>query len=212
MLGALQALLAALLFVAAGTLLIAGLAQQRRARRLARQAHMTGMKFAPEDPFDMLRACAGFALIQCGHSPRANNLIDGCCQGMRVRAFDFRYEVGHGTMRLTRHYAVVVVQSPSPDVVLWNQADRDGAPLTARQADGSVGAWTYRGRPEVARVAARACGDLADAAVSIEAHEGQLLFCTPVVRGEAAPAGIVPAVAAARTLHETLDQPGDDPH
>ena len=119
---------------------IMALMQIARTRRLAGEADAIGMRFAPEDPFDAPRRYADFALVNNGHSPRASNVMYGRLGGRAVRAFDFRYEIGHGTRRVTRHYDVVVIETDSelPASLMWHQDDREFAPLAVRsgaQAD-----------------------------------------------------------------------------
>jgi hypothetical protein len=175
----LTGILVLLMVAAIGSFVFMGLGQRRRRRALARQAHQWGMMFAAEDPFDIPRRYAGFGLIRSGHSPRAYNVIYGRREGVAVRLFDFRYEIGHGTHRLTRHYVVVVAETPVafPNVVLWHEADAEGAPLETRQVDGHVGPWSYRGADAAALRLGRACEPLTQRRLSVEAHGHTCLFC-----------------------------------
>ena len=174
-----------LILVAAITAAVLGLRQQRRTRRLARHAHNLQLRFASEDPFDVPRRYAAFGLMRSGHSAQAYNVIHGQRGGATVRAFDFRYEVGHGTRRLTRHYECLVVESPLPlaSVVLWHQRDADAAPMESRQIDGAVGDWAYRGPDAQAVQMAQAFAGLAQQDLSIESQPGIVLVCGPVRRG-----------------------------
>lgn len=173
---------------------VGGVLQVRRRDRLARAAHEAGLLFSAQDPFDIARRYAGFALIGAGHSGRATNVTYGRLDGLPVRAFDFRYEIGHGTRRSARHYAVVVVESPHPlaPFLLWRAQDADMAPLAARAPSGRLGDWDCRGlgaAPAVAKLPP----SLAHTATSIQAlpatelgQPGQsgtvLLACAPVRR------------------------------
>jgi hypothetical protein len=175
----LTGILVLLMAAAVGSFVVMGLGQRRRRRALARQAHEWGMMFAAEDPFDIPRRYANFGLIRSGHSPRAYNVIYGRREGVAVRLFDFRYEIGHGTHRLTRHYVVVVAEIAAslPNVVLWHEADAEGAPLETRQVDGHVGSWSYRGADAEALRLGRACEPLAQRRLSVEAHGQTMMFC-----------------------------------
>ena len=149
---------------------IAGFRQILRTRRLTRQANELGMQFAADDLFDIPRQYADFALISNGHSPRANNVSYGRLDGRRVRAFDFRYEVCHGTQRLTRHYMAIAIETDRvfPGVVMWNAHDADSAPLQARMADGRIACWIYTGSSETAAMLKDACHGMIDRDTSLE--------------------------------------------
>jgi hypothetical protein len=140
-----------------------------------------------------------FGLIRSGHSPRAYNVLYGRCDGIPVRLFDFRYEIGHGTRRLARHYAVVVAEASveSRNVVLWHQSDAEGAPLETRQVDGYVENWSYRGDDGSARALAQACQDLTGLGLSVESHEQAVLFCRPVSLPDRDPSACLDAVVSA---------------
>ena len=166
---------------------IMGLMQLGRTRTLGREAHALGMRFSAADPFDVPRRYADFALVSSGHSPRANNVTYGRLADWRLRAFDFRYEVGHGTRRATRHYSVIVVEADRelPAVLMWHDQDIEAAPLQARNSDAHVGSWTYRGNPELAAMLTNACIDFVEEGTSLEACDSALMVFTPVRRREA---------------------------
>jgi len=132
---------------------IMALMQIARTRRLAREAETLGMRFAAEDPSDLPRRYADFTLINHGHSPQASNVMFGRVLGRRVRAFDFRCELGHGPRRVTRHYDVVVVETDSslPESILWHHGDEEYAPLPVR-GDERIGDGFTRGDEAVARL------------------------------------------------------------
>ena len=172
---------------------IGGVLQVRRRDRLARAAHEAGLLFSADDPFDVARRYAAFVIIGAGHGGRATNVTYGRLDGLPVRAFDFRYEIGHGTRRSTRNFAVVVVESPDslPPFLLWRAQDADLAPLSARGPADRLDAWDCRG-PGAARAVARLSAGLTRATgiQALSAAElgqpGQpgtvLLACAPVRR------------------------------
>jgi hypothetical protein len=98
-----------------------------------------------------------------------------------VRAFDFHYEMGHGTRRATRHYSVVVAELGGglPDALLWHVAD-DAPPPGVADARDSIGRWVWRGDEALAADLGRACRGLAGRPVSVQAHGGRLMFALPV--------------------------------
>ena len=180
-----------------------GILQHFRSAAMARWAHESGMHFSPQDTFDVPRRCAAFAICSGGHSPQASNVTYGRLRGLPVRAFDFRYEVAHGTRRSTRHYCVVLVEAPCLEpVLMWNRLDADGAPPPARWPDGVRGDWSGRGDAAAARRLGDACSALASSGVSIEARAEGLMLCFPAHRGsrsyapwlEAAP-GLIDSLA-----------------
>ncbi|MCJ7544716.1 MAG: hypothetical protein MUP47_09185 [Phycisphaerae bacterium] len=148
---------------------IGGLLQVRRRDRLARAAHEAGLLFSAEDLFDVSRRYARFAVIGGGHGGRATNVTYGRLGGLPVRAFDFRYEIGHGTRRQGRHYAVVAVEAmePATPLLLWRWGDLDLAPLAARQATERLGDWDCRGQG-AAQAVAKLPEALAGAATGVE--------------------------------------------
>jgi len=164
---------------------IMGLLQRRRTRRIARKAHEMGMRFSSDDPFDMPRRYAGFALMGSGHSPKAGNVTYGRLDGQPVRAFDFRYEVGHGTRRLTRHYSVIVSETdtPTPPVLMWHEQDAECAPLAVRSSDRQTACWRYVGSEAIASALAEACMPLAEDGLSLQIFGTAVMFCVPKRRG-----------------------------
>ena len=161
-----------------------GLTMVRRTRRLARAAHERGMRFFRDDPYDVPRRYAGSAVISAGHSPRANNVIDGRFNGRPVRAFDFRCELGHGTRRMTRHYAVMAFEADraSEPLLMWQTSEEETPPLAARSPDGQLGRWQYRGNRRLAEALASSCEGLGDAPVSMEVR-GTALIAAAAAKG-----------------------------
>jgi hypothetical protein len=170
----LAVLAAAIVFFA-----VMGVAQRRRTRALARRAHAAGMQFAGDDPFDVPRRYADLALVTCGHSPRAHNVTYGRLEGLPVRAFDFRYEVAHGTRRVTRHYGVVVAEAGRelPDLLMWHDDDEAVGAMLSRETSRRVGQWACVGHSDLAlRLSAR-CPALTHGRMSLQTKGGKLMLC-----------------------------------
>ena len=184
---------AAVIIVLLGVLAVAmaffavmGLAQVRRTKALARAANEMGLQFSSDDPFDVPRRYADLALISCGHSGRANNVSYGRLHGLPVRAFDFRYEIGHGTRRIARHYSVVTAEVgvELPPALIWHVEDEAVSPLLAGRPTAHVDCWACQGDAEFARQLAEACRALADYFVSAQTQGSIMLLCAPVRKGE----------------------------
>ena len=141
------AVLVGVLLAASVSFAVMGLGKMLRRRRLARDAHESGMKFFPDDPYDVPRRYADFAVVSSGHSPCANNVTAGRLGGRALRAFDFRCELGHGTRRLTRRYSVAVAETSlaQASLLMWHTGDAELAPMAARDMQGRVGQWSFRG-------------------------------------------------------------------
>jgi len=165
--------------------LLMGLSKARRTRRLARLAHEQGRRFFRDDPYAVACRYAGFAMISCGHSPRAHNVTDGRLEGRPIRAFDFRCELGHGTRRVTRHFRVAAADLPAPpgDLLMWHDSDSEFAPLAARDSEGRLGAWNYRGRTDLAAAVAGALGGADPPASAVEVHGTTLMIAGRPRRG-----------------------------
>lgn len=178
------AALVGVLLAASVSFAVMGLGKMLRRRRLARDAHESGMKFFPDDPYDVPRRYADFAVVSSGHSPCANNVTAGRLRGRTLRAFDFRCELGHGTRRLTRRYSVVVAETrlAQPSLLMWHTGDAELAPLAARDMQGRVGRWSYRGSRELAEAVEPACRRLEQAQPSIEVRGAVVLIAAPVRR------------------------------
>ena len=177
-------LLTGILIAAVITFAVITIVRVRRTSRTAREAGEMEMRFSPEDPFDVPRRYADFALIGGGHSPKADNVTHGRIGGRYVRAFDFRYEVAHGTHRITRHYAVVIVElhRALPEVLMWNDDDTDSAPLQVRCGGGRIGCWSYRGEEELGRTLLEAAGGVADMGTSMQTCGNLFMLFAPVRR------------------------------
>jgi len=172
-------LLVGVLAAAVVAFAVTGALQRRRTRALARKAHEMGMRFSPTDPFDVPRRYAQFALISAGHSPRANNVIYGGVKGLPLRMFDFRYEVGHGTRRMARHYSVVMVETDQapPPMLMWNDLDAGNAPLDILWAELHLAGWTCLGDETLAETLADVCRPMAAEGVSVQVCRTTLMLC-----------------------------------
>ena len=135
------------LIAAVISFLVMGILHEKRTRKISAMAFACSFRFSREDPFDIPQRYRDFVLISCGHSPRAFNVTYGQVDSWTLRSFDFRYEVGHGTRRMSRLYSVVVIdtQLKLPDVMMWNYSDSDNAPLEIMQVDGHIGRWSFTG-------------------------------------------------------------------
>ena len=163
---------------------VMGLVQRGRTRRLARTAHEMNMHFSADDPFDVPRRYAGFALLAAGHSLRASNVTYGRLDGTPVRAFDFRHELGHGTRRITEHYGVIVAETDVPvrPVLMWHERDAEAAPLAARDSQRRIGCWRLVGDEAFGSFLSEACGPLAADDASIQTYGTAVMVCVPIRR------------------------------
>ena len=164
---------------------VIGLRRQRRVNTLARKAHEMRMRFSPADPFDLAQRYCRLDLISSGHSAHAENVAHGRLEGWPVRAFDFRYELGHGTRRLTRHYGVAVAETDLklPYVLLWHEKDLQAAPMPARKCTDRIRCWACAGQESAASVLAEACWPLAECLASAQCRGGTLMVCIPQKKG-----------------------------
>jgi hypothetical protein len=198
-----------------GSLGLIALGQARRSRRLARRAHEIALRFSYDDLFDVPRRYGTFCLMQAGHSSRAHNLIYGRRGSLPVRAFDFHYEIGHGTTRTTRRYWVVIVEMDQPlaPVILWNRLDGDLAPLEARLSDVEVRDWSCRGSLAAALAVCPILEAVASSGASLQSCGQAVMLCLPAHRKMLAEASQVEiATAAGRVLADHLNPPGNLPH
>lgn len=139
-----------------GALAYLGLSQRRRRLRLAQVAHHLGMRFSASDPFQISHRYGGFVLSSAGHSPLADNVIYGRYEGWNLRAFDYRFEAGHGTQRMVRRYSVIVADTDLvlPRTLLWHAQDDELLPLAVGRACEPAGPWAVvEGGPDAPAVA-----------------------------------------------------------
>jgi len=175
-------LLIGVLIASVVSFVVMGLRQLRRTNSLARKAHEMDLHFSPGDLFDVPRRYGGFALISNGHGPRAYNVTHGHIRSTPVRAFDFRYEVGHATRRTTRHYAVIVVQTRMAlgQLVMWHVDDTPAAPLSSSPGTRLVDKWICRGDLELARALTADGGPLGAQGASAEVRNDTIMFSLPI--------------------------------
>lgn len=175
------ALLVGVLVVSVFSFAVMGLRRHRRVAALARRAHQKRMRFSAADPFDVPRRYAAFELVRSGHSPHANNVTYGGLGGWAMRAFDFRYELGHGTRRLTRQYGVVVIETdlPWPGVLMWHEGDLQDGPMAARRCRRRHACWLCGGSEDLTRRLADLCWPLAEHRASVQVCGSILMFCLP---------------------------------
>lgn len=160
---------------------VMGIRQSRHSRRLARRAQERGLRFSAADPFEIPERYQRFDLLSRGHAPRAIHVSHGRIGGRNLRAFEFSYEVGHGTRRSTCRYAVILLETAAApgDVILWNHSDAERSPLRARDASERIGCWSFCGPAESARRWAAAMAPLGAEGVSLEIRGTAILFCLP---------------------------------
>ena len=204
-------LLFGVLLVATACFAVMGLAQVRRTRALARVAHEMGFQFSPDDPFDVPRRYADMALVSSGHSPRANNVAYGRLVGLGVRAFDFRYEVGHGPKRITKRYSVFTaeVDRQLPSALIWHLQDEALAPLSVRLPTAQVDCWSCTGDEEFARQLVEACRPLAEEGISAQTQGATILLCAPVRKEQRSRAISVARAAGVLRDIETRSRRGE---
>jgi len=178
----LMLLLICILLASVVSFAVMGWLQKRRSNALEARACEMNMRFSAEDPFDVPQRYAPFTVIGSGHSARASNVTYGRIDGWAVRAFDFRYEVGHGTRRETRRYGIVLVETdhPFPNLLMWHDRDAQWAPLPAQRLGGRIAPWSFRGDEGLAAALAGFCREIAERGVSVQVRQSVLMFSQPV--------------------------------
>jgi len=176
-------LLMAVVLASVVAMVVTSLRQYRRRMRLGQLASQHGLRFSVDDPFDVPRRYADFALIASGHSPAASNFIFGHIEGLPVREFDFQYEVGHGTRRLTRRYGVILLEMPSDpgSLLMWHEDD--SPPVSAGQACQQFGPWSFCGARTLAEAVAATGQDLFDKGGCVEVRRSVMLLAVPAPLG-----------------------------
>lgn len=180
-----------------------GLAQRRRRRLLARAAHQMGLKFSPTDLFDIIRRYPEFVLASAGHSPRAENVIHGRCEGWNIRAFDFYFEAGHGPRRLARHYSVFAAEAGTdvPSALIWHGGDNEHVPLAAATSTARLGLWRVCWGGRFAPRLAEAFQRFAVEPVNVQTVRRSVILCSANVwKPKALPERIRQAVDALDNL------------
>lgn len=145
-----------------------------------------GLRFSPDDPFDVPHRYRQFPVICSGHSPLAENVSYGRVDGWPVRAMQFHNEIGHGTRRQTKNYSIIVfeVDSPLPSAALWNNRDLSDAPLEVRNASQHLEYWTYSGDEEFCRQISRLAEDLGKDGFNIQTLGQSIFFSVLEKRSE----------------------------
>ncbi|OPX22660.1 MAG: hypothetical protein B1H04_04700 [Planctomycetales bacterium 4484_123] len=169
------------LAVGLGVLGWLGFAQRRRRRGLMRAAHHMGLKFSPEDPFELSQRYPGFVLASAGHSQRAENVLYGQHRGWLVRLCDYSFETGHGTQRTARRYSLMVVDTDMelPATLMWHIQDAAQIPLEAAGPAARVGPWLVTGEVAFAAVLAEAFAELGEQLpVSIQTSRRFIMLCS----------------------------------
>lgn len=177
-------LLTAVILAAVISFCVMGIMQYKRARALSRRAHEKSMLFAPDDPFDIACRYADFALVDCGHSPRANNVTYGRYHGWAIREFDFRYEVGHGTQRAARNYHVIIAETETElsSALMWNEISGETVPLAAMRPGSRKGCWVCTGDDAVTDALAEICGDFGERGMSVQILRQSVMLHVPARR------------------------------
>ncbi len=165
---------------------IMGLKRSARTRVLAKDSHKRGFRFSREDPFNVPVRFGEFAIISCGHSPRAYNVMYGRLGNWSIRAFSFRYEVGHGTRRLTRRYGIVVISTEHklPGVLMWNDGDADQSPLEVKHGEGHIECWSFVGNSKLAEVLGKKAASLGERGLGMQIRGGLLMLSVPALETE----------------------------
>lgn len=182
---ALVAILFAVFVAATIAFAVIAFLHRRRVGALSRVANQWGLRFSSDDPFDVPRFYADFVPVASGHSARARNVTYGQWHGIPIRAFDFRYEAGHGMQRHTRNFVVAVVQleRPLPPVLMWNTMDSICSPLEAIRCVEKFGPWMCRGEDALIRALALALAPLEHDAICIQTRGDQVMLWQPAGRG-----------------------------
>jgi len=166
--------------LAAGVVVLAsmGWLQRRRRIRLARVAYGMELRFSARDPFELTRRYSSFVLPSAGHSPRAENVIYGRHKGWHLRAFDYRFEAGHGPRRLVRRYSVIVADTdlPLPPVLMWSVADTDHLPLAVRNPLEQLGGWLVISGEQSAALLAEAFAEFQKEPVDLQVDGGSVML------------------------------------
>jgi len=139
------------------------------------------MRFSGDDPFDIPNRYSNFAIITSGHSPCASNFIYGQIDGWPIRAFDFRFELGHGTRRQTSYYHIIVLETDLqlPELIMWNDNDPQTSPLSISLATGRFGCWSVRGDDKLAQALQGAFAEIGDTGLGIEILGKNVMLCVP---------------------------------
>jgi hypothetical protein len=180
---AFKAVLMCILGASVVSFVVMGIIQHRRVASMGAAAHRMNLLFSTQDPFDLVFRYDKLVLFQAGHSPHVSNVAHGRIDSLPVRAFDFRYEVGHGSSRTTRAYSVVMIETarPAQEFLLWNCGDMEYAPLACSGCV-KVDGWLMCGDMDSARKSAGICGELARDALSVQCLAGAVVVFAPMAK------------------------------
>jgi len=155
-----------------------GLSQRRRERKLSRLAYQMDMRFSASDPFALVKRYASSPLFQAGHSPRARNVIYGRFRGWLIKAFDYQFEAGHGTHRLTHRYNVITAETnlSIPNVLLWNTKDNEPPPLISLLLDRKINGWYLQGDVNFANTLAKSLDGFESEMINAETFNGIIMI------------------------------------
>lgn len=164
--------------VAVATFAVMGILQARRRVKLASLANELGLRFSEEDPFDVNRRYGEFALFGSGHSLVAENFAYGQLDLWPFRAFDFNYEAGHGTSRITRRFGVLLLELPQSlaPLLLWQNSQACSFSVAP---DGQVPPWSYIGQAHLAKAAMAAFESVQDHCPCFEVQGNRLMLAVP---------------------------------
>jgi len=101
--------------VAAGivALIIWGIVRVRQRREaLARLAAQWGLRYYPDDPFDLPARYAHFDLFNSGHTRAASNVMAGRIDGRDAILCDYQYTTGSGKNQSTHYFQAVLLAMP----------------------------------------------------------------------------------------------------
>ncbi len=173
-----MAILTLALVLAIGGYIVMGIRRHVSMNDLKRHAARRGVQFSHEDPISILQQQGQFSLLSSGHSPQVCDVMHGRIAQQVLSAFDFRYEVGHGTRRMTRRYHVALLHLPHTcdDLLLWSQGDDSGCPLAVLGKGKTFGAWRYVGSREQAERLAALVQDVSLPAACLEVRGESLLM------------------------------------
>jgi hypothetical protein len=94
-------------------LIIWGVIRARQEREaMAALAAELGVRFYPEDPWDLPGRYGQFDLFDSGHSKHATNVLAGDVDGRSMVACDYSYKTGSGKEETTHSYQAVIVGLP----------------------------------------------------------------------------------------------------
>ena len=97
-----------------------------------------------------------------------------------MRAFDYRFEAGHGPRRLVRRYSVIVSDTDldAPATLLWHEQDADHVPLAVQNPLGKLQPWLVVSGKSFAAALAGAFAEFAGEPVDLQADRRAVLLCS----------------------------------